>query len=60
MFCAGSYITVIIIHDTCHFSPEWEQLAPVSALFDGAEQLSMRGAGGHRVRHGPGWGMVRH
>lgn len=42
----------MIIHDTCHFSPEWEQLAPVSGLFDRAEQLSMRGAGGHRVRHG--------
>lgn len=34
-----------ISHDTCQFSWEWEQLARVSALFDGAEQLSMKRTG---------------
>lgn len=34
-----------ISHDTCQFSYEWEQLAHVSALFEGAQQLSMKRAG---------------
>lgn len=46
----------LIIHDTCHFSPEQEQLAPVSSSYGGTEQLSMIRAGRHRARHGAGWG----
>lgn len=45
---------------TCPVNPEWEQLAPVSGLFEGAEQLSISEARGRKARRGHSGGRGRY